>query len=746
MSKTQRQAPGHPGSKPRWTSAAKSGVGTALTASRHATSLVWFTLGHGILTEVFYPRPDIPCTRNLVLVVTDGQDFLSEEEDDTRHETAYVAEGVPAYHLTNTCHQGRYCIDKTVFAHPRHHAVIQRARFTPLEGRFEDYHLYALLAPHLGGQGAENTAWVMDYKGQRMLFAQRQGFVLALACSAGWARGSAGFVGASDGWQELRRHKRLTRTYDRAEGGNVILAGEVDLAACGGEFVLALGFGADPGEAGHRVRASLLEDLEAVQEEYIRGWQDYQKDLLPLEGTRADDGGHYRISTAVMAVHEGKSITGTVASLSVPWGTQTADNERLEGGYHLVWPRDLVETAGGLLAAGAREDTLRRLLYLAATQEVDGHWAQNMWMPGDPFWTAIQLCETGLPVLLVDLLRREGLDPTDEARLWPMVRAAADYLVQRGPCTDEDRWEREPGYTPFTLAVIIAALLAAAEMAEAIGEPFAASSLRQTADAWNACIEGWLYVTDTALARRTGVEGYYARALTPEVMEPAAPGQGSVRLLGHPPKKNGIPVTEIVSPDALALVRYGLRAADDPRIVNTLKVIDALLKVETPFGPCWRRFNGDDYGETKDGEPFPGHGKGGIGRAWPLLTGERAHYELAAGRREEGERLLRVMAAFANDGGMLPEQIWDTDDIPERGLFLGRATGSAMPLAWAHAEYVKLLRSLRDGRVFDTPSQTVERYLPRRRRSRPTNRKLRPVEENHDKSNGAPRPKRAAPV
>jgi glucoamylase len=139
-----------------------------------------------------------------------------------------------------------------------------------------------------------------------------------------------------------------------------------------------------------------------------------------------------------------------------------------------------------------------------------------------------------------------------------------------------------------------------------------------------------------------------------------------------------------------------------------MKVIDALLKVETPYGPAWHRYNDDGYGEHEDGAPFDGSG---VGRAWPLLTGERAHYELAAGRQDVAERLLRTMEAFANEGGMIPEQVWDSPDIPEHGLSFGRPSGSAMPLVWAHAEYVKLCRSLHEGRVFDMPPQPVKRYL-----------------------------------
>lgn len=719
MSKNKREAPGCPGDAPRWNSGAKMGVGTALAGSGGATSLVWFTLAHGIFNEVFYPRPDVPCIRDFGMIVTDGKEFLSEEKCHTRHEARYLAEGVPAYRLVNTCHQGRYRIEKTIYAHAHHHVVIQETRFVPLEGELNDYRVFALLTPHLGGCGSENTGWIGTWKGQHMLFARRRAYALALACSAPWANASVGFVGVSDGQQELQRYKELANTYEIAENGNIALTGEVDLSACNGKFVLALAFGETPAEAGHRARATLLDDLGMIRDEYVQAWMGYQKTCLPLETVSAGRGDLYRTSMVAMRVHEGKSLGGAIASLSVPWGMKTGDDERLQVGYHAVWPRDLVETAGGLLAAGAHDDARRRLAYLRATQEADGHWTQNMWLTGDPFWTGIQLCETGLPILLLDLLQREGLGSSEAARYWPMVRGAASYLRGRGASTDEDRWERQPGYTPFTLAVIIAALVVAAHLAEANGESKLAADLRETADDWNARIEGWLYITDTELAQRIGVDGYYVRALTPDVVGEAKPGQANVRLQCPAPLCNGIPATEVVSPDALAFVRFGLRAADDPRILNTITVIDALLKVETPFGPAWHRFNGDDYGEMPDGSPFQDHGKGGVGRAWPLLTGERAHYELAAGRRDEAVRLLRALEGFANECGMLPEQVWDAADIPERDLFRGRANGSSMPLVWAHAEYVKLLRSLRDGRVFDMPPQTQERYLRNAPRYRP---------------------------
>ena len=697
-------APGWPGISPKWTSSAKTGVGTALNAA----SRVWFTLSHGIFNEIYYPRVDQACTRDLGLIVTDGRDFFSEEKRHARHEVEYLADGVPAYRLINTCVQERYRIEKEIIASPHRDAILQRTCFTPLQGGLEGYHLYALLAPHLGNRGSGNTAWVGDCKGVSMLFAERDGYGLALACSAPWVKSSAGFAGVSDGWQDLSQHKQLTLNYARAENGNVALTGEMDLQASSGTLVLALGFGSNADEAGHRALASLLDDFEKVKAEYIHEWQDYQHTLLSLKAGVSSERDLYCISTAVLRTHEAKSfLGGTIASLSIPWGFAKGDEDL--GGYHLVWPRDLVETAGGLLAAGGREDACRVLHYLQATQEPDGHWPQNMWMDGAPYWNGVQMDETALPILLLDQVRREDcLDNSDLHRLWPMARRAAGYLVRNGPVTQQDRWEMEPGYSPFTLAAEIAALLAAADLAETATESHLAAYLRETADNWNANIERWTYVTETELDRQLGIEGHYVRIAPPERAEASSPRHGYVPIKSRPPEQNTGPAAYIVSPDALALVRFGLRAADDPHIVNTVKAIDALLKVETTGGSAWRRYVEDPYGEHDDGTPFDGTG---IGRAWPLLTGERAHYELAADRRREAERLLRAMEAFANEGGMIPEQIWDASDIPEAELSFGRPSGSAMPLVWAHAEYLKLRRSLHEGRVFDLPPQTVERYL-----------------------------------
>lgn len=754
-----KPAPGGPGLEPRWTSSAKSGVGTAFDQR----SLVWFTISFGIVDEVYYPRVDQANTRDFGLLVTaaDGAPPLfSEEKRDTRSVVHLLAPGVPGYRLVNTCADGRYEIEKVVITDPERDVLLQRVRFRPLEGAVEDYRVFALVAPHIGNQGYGNDGWRGEYKGVPMLFAQRNSIAMALASNTAWRGRSIGYVGVNDGWHQVREYGHLRDEFTLARDGNVALTGEIDLASCirsvdgarVAEFVLALAFGTGAAEAAHRARMSLASDFDRIVDAYVKGWRGFHdrtvgprlgahttkpdemrvaaKDELASkadESTRAtanggQDGPRDRApvqlpqsvldlfwsSAATVAVHEDKRALGAlIASLSIPWGQSKGDHEL--GGYHLVWPRDLVESAGGLLAAGHPHLARRSLRYLMSTQEADGSWPQNMWLDGTPYWRGMQLDEVALPILFAELLKREGeladLDP------WPMTRKAAGFILRHGPVTEQDRWEEDSGYSPFTLAAQVAALIVAADCAEQAGDGVSAQVLRDTADAWNENIERWTYVRETEFARLAGVDGYYARIGPSELIDrdPTSPSVSPyVDVRNRPAGMERVPYENLVSPDALALVRFGLRDANDPRITNTVRVIDALLRNRTSTGPVWHRYNNDGYGEHEDGAPFDGTG---IGRGWPLLAGERAHYELARGRAKAATRLLGVMRAQASDGGMIPEQVWDTADVPERELCNGRPTGGAMPLVWAHAEYLKLVRSLMDGRVFDMPDAAYRRYV-----------------------------------
>jgi glucoamylase len=693
--------PGSPGIAPRWTSSAKSAVGTAARAESRA----WFTISHGILNEIYAPRLDTACIRDFGFVVT-AKDYFSEEKRDTYHTVAMIEDGVPAFRLVNTAIDGRYRISKTVFSDPLREVVLQEIRFEALVGTLADYQLHPMVAPHLINAGAHNTAWYGDFKGHEMLFAKGRVMALAVASSVPWLARSAGYVGTSDGWQTLARGEGLRSDYVRAEDGNVGLSGTLDIASRDGRAVLAIGFGALPEEAGLRAVLSLQQPLQPMLEHYCAGWRQRQAELLPLDEPRDSGLNRYRVSTAVLATHRDEASGAIIASLSIPWGFSKGDDDL--GGYHLVWPRDLVETAGGLLAAGATASAKSVLDYLMAIQEADGHWSQNSWLDGRPYWSGIQIDETGFPILLYDMLLRAGaIKPADRARYAPMIQAAAGYIVRNGPVTQQDRWEEDGGYSAFTIAVEISALLAAADAMAAMGQTSIAKYLAETADGWNEQIDDWAYASDTEIARRLGIDGYYMR-IGFSSGDANARSHGLIPIRNRPDGNEALEAGLLISPDALALVRFGLRAADDPRILNTVKAIDALLRRDLPGGSYWYRYNDDGYGEHPDGAPFDGVG---IGRLWPLLTGERAHYELAAGRPQEARRLLAALEASASTGGLLPEQIWDSDDIPEKELYLGRPSGSAMPLVWAHAEHIKLLRSLRDGAVFDMPPQTLNRYV-----------------------------------
>ncbi len=702
MGNQMKSAPGAPGASALWTSSAKTGVGKALNPA----SNVSFTLGRGILNEIYYPREDIACTRDMEFLITDGKDFFSEEKNHTRQEISMLKNGVPGFRIVNTCRNDKYRIEKEVITDTLRDTVLQRIKFQPLDGERNHYHLYALLSPHLGNQGADNTGWVDDYKGIPMLYARRGDLSLAMACSVPWKKRSAGFVGVSDGWQDLMQHKAMTWEYARAEKGNVALAAEIDLEQAPDSFTVAIGFGGNAEEAGQKAVASIIEGFDYARMKYVDEWSDWLGSLSLPKFPEETTNRLLLASASVLRINESKRFPGgIIASKSIPWGFTKGDNDT--GGYHLVWPRDLAEGSGGLLALQSREDTLRVLNYLMATQESDGHWSQNIWLEGIPHMKGIQLDETALPILLMDLCREQNVLRTDESRQhWKTVRKAASYLVQNGPSTKQDRWEEVSGLTPFTLATEIAALLAAADFAEESNESDLAEYLRQTADIWNANIEHWTYVKDTPLAKRVGVEGYYIRVNTG--FGPARDlGDQTIKITNRAGDKGEMPLTELVSVDALALVRFGLRAPDDPRILNTIKAIDARLRVDTPAGPCWHRYSNDGYGEHEDGSPFDGTG---IGRAWPLLTGERGHYEVAAGHIDQANELKKAMESFAHHN-FFPEQIWDTDDIPDRDLFLGKPNGSALPLSWPHSEYIKLCKSIEQEHVFDMPKYTTDRYI-----------------------------------
>jgi glucoamylase len=690
--KSEGRAPGSPGIAPTWTSSAKDIVGCALGPSR-----VWFTLGFGIVNEVYYPRLDIPQIRDLGFIVADGCGFWVEVKRLQNYTLRLPAPGTPAVEIVHT-HE-RFTLTLRVTPDPERDVL---AIEVTLAG---DAALrpYVLIAPRLGTEGHDNTAEVQRYGTRRVLAAEQGPFGLALAAVGdaqqdAFGAASAGFVGESDGWQDFHRNGALTWQYASAGPGNVALIGALPRKA-----VLGLGFGSSAQAAATLAISSLTQPFASLLERQIEDWRRWHERCKERTLLRTDDTNdlvdQFVLSSMVLRTHRDKTYPGAMtASLSVPWGNSRDDR----GGYHLVWPRDLVQCATALLAFGAEQEVRNTLRYLIATQKSDGSWYQNQWLGGSPYWQGLQLDEVAFPVLLAaSMAKRDALNGIAVA---DMIHRALCFIAATGPSSPQDRWEENAGINCFTLSVCIAALVAGAEFLPQRAKEFALA----LADFWNDRIEPWTAVRSTPLARRCGVDGYYIRVAPPEVLSDPESSQ-SILSLKNRRQNAAVPADEEIGIDFLQLVRFGLRSANDPLVRDSVAVADALLKVDTPNGPAWHRYNGDGYGEHNDGRPFDGTGRG---RAWPLLTGERGHYELVAGN--DPSPYLKAMAAMTGPGGMMPEQVWDSAALSERRLFPGQPTGSAMPLAWAHAEFVKLMISRQLGYPFDRPAAVWRRYGGRR--------------------------------
>jgi glucoamylase len=691
---------GSPGIPPRWTRSNKEGLGTAYsTASR-----VWFTLSHGIVNEVYYPTVDSPQIRDLEYLITDGESFFHEEKRDLETKLEYLGEHVLGYRLTNSDPLNRYQIVKEIIADPHLPCLLIHTRLEGEESFLKKLRLYVLLAPHLDGRGWGNSARKVSVAGKDLLVASRGIFQLAHGASVPFSRSSCGYVGTSDGWTDLQNF-RMDWTFDSATDGNVAMMGELDLSATR-EFTVGVAFGFGLHGATSVLLQSLAVPFPEQRNKFQEQWRRACNKMAPLRKTSGDDGHLYRVSHSLLLAHEDKTYPGAmVASMSIPWGESLGDEDGL-GGYHLVWTRDMCSSAAALLASGNHQTPLRALIYLAAAQRPDGGFFQNFWIDGQPFWRGVQLDEVAFPIMLA--WRLELLGALENFDPYPMVLKAAGYLVRQSPLTPQERWEESSGYSPSTLAACIAALVCAAQLCRRRSDEKTAILLEDHADFLESHVEAWTVTAHGTLV--PGISRHYIRILpiAPDDVRPLEdPDEATLSVKNSAPgRPSRFPAKDVVDAGFLELVRYGIRKAGTPLLEDSLRVVDAVLKVETPSGACWRRYNHDGYGQRADGGPYEGWGQG---RAWPLLAGERGYYELAAGR-DAGPH-LKAMEGFASNGGMLPEQIWDADDIPAKHLFRGKPTGSAMPLMWAHAEYIKLLRSVHDGAVFDLIPAVADRYL-----------------------------------
>jgi len=547
----------------------------------------------------------------------------------------------------------------------------------------------------------------VDIAGHKMVLAWKNQWAMAMGASCGFSRVSCGFVGTSDGWHDIKDDFRMDWEFGSATNGNIAVMGELNLGHAGTdgalEFTLAIGVGEGQHTALQKTVGALATPFEQHRSRFIEQWRRAASPAW-LAAKSGDGGKLLRASHNVLLAHEDKAFSGAfVASMSIPWGQVHGDDDL--GGYHLVWTRDMVQTASALLACGRAETARRALVYLACTQQPDGGFAQNFWVDGRPYWSGVQLDEVAFPLILAwRLWKADGLG---EMEIFPFVERAAGFLVRHAPITHQERWEENPGYSPSTLATVISGLVCAAEIARAHDSTELATFYEEFADWIEGHLEDWTVTNEGVLLPE--VKRHYMRIRPPEKGEAYACescGSETIRVQNRPPGTRAeFEAREIVDAGFLELVRYGVRRADDPLMVDSLKVVDAVLKRDLPQGPGWIRYNWDGYGQRADGGPFQGFGQG---RVWPLLTGERAHYELAAGH--DIAPLIRTYEGFATMGQMMPEQVWDEPNQPAIRLLIGQPAGSAVPLVWAHAEYLKLLRSAVDGKVFDRIEPVYKRY------------------------------------
>jgi len=694
------KATGGPGIPPRWTHSAKDVIGTAYSTP----SRIWFTVSDGVISEVYFPTLDHPQIRDLQFLISDGETFFHDAHRNLENKIEYLGEHGLGVRMVNADPAGRYRLVMELITDPHQACLLLDTRVEGDPGLLSRLHLYVLLAPHIEVGGWGNNGNVARIAGREFLTAHKEHTWLALAATAPFLRRSCGYVGTTDGWHDLCSNFRMDYDFAAATDGNIALTGEIDLSR-GHHFTLGLSFG----HTFHRAVTTLFQSLATPfgdhRDRFLEQWDRVCRHLHPLDKASGDGGVLYRRSRELLLAHEDKNYPGAlIASLSIPWGESRGDEDL--GGYHLVWTRDLVNSATGLLAAGDMTTPMRALIYLACTQQPDGGFPQNFWVDGEPYWRGIQLDEVAFPIILAWRLHEAGalgdFDP------YPMVRAAARYLIIHGCVTPQERWEENCGLSPSTLASNIAALVCASSLAAERGDSATALYLAEYADFIEAHVEAWTVTNNGVLV--PGIRRHYIR-INPQDTNEATPNEdpdhGMVPLRNCPPGAPlELPAAAIVDAGFLELVRYGIRKPGDALIEDSLRVVDATLKTDFPAGPCWRRYNHDGYGQRDDGGPFIGWGRG---RPWPLLTGERGHYELAAGR--DVRPYLRAMENFATATRMLPEQIWDQPDIPPALMYYGKPTGAAMPLMWAHAEYIKLLRSAADGRLFDLIPEVAERYL-----------------------------------
>ncbi|MDQ1737474.1 MAG: glucoamylase [Pseudonocardiales bacterium] len=691
-------APGGPGTAAAYLPSDKAGFGTA----NSVRSTLWYTLQPGGGTgELYYPDLGTPAARSLAFIVV-NRGHAVRVADTASHHTVLADQHSLTYRQTDTDQHNGWRLQTTYVTDPQRSTVVADVRFTSLDR--QPYRLYVLYEPTLSNTPGDDSGRTAG----RALLASDSSAASALRSEPPFTATSTGYRGVNDGWLDLSDNGRMDRRYSQAGPGYLVQTGQTSLTglATRQHLTLALGFARDTGAASAAAAASERRGFERTAQAYAAGWRTYLAGLrgVPSSLHTAHQRQLYRVSQLVLAASEDKVHRGAyVASPTMPW---VWGEQNPSGPYHLVWSRDLYEIATALIADGDRAGANRALDFLFQTQQKpDGSFPQNSTVAGTPFWTGLQLDEVADPIVLAYQLRRFDQDS------WQHVKSAADFLIgfaqdgHAAPWTPQERWENQSGYSPATIASEIAGLVCAASIATANHDLATAQRYLSTADDWHARLKAWT-VTSTG--------PYSSKPYFLRLTKDGKPDLATTYSIGDS-GPGAADQRSVVDPSFLELVRLGVLPADDPDIVNSIRVIDRQLSYVTARGTFWHRASFDGYGETSTGTPWtlgnPADSFRTHGRGWPLLNGERGEYDLGAGLDSAARSQLATMARTDNSGYLLPEQVWD-DQAPSGrpGFEPGTPTFSATPLAWTHAQYIRLARDVAAGAVLEQPAAVAQRY------------------------------------
>ena len=730
-------APDGPGALSHFDLARKDCLGTA----ENTSSIVWFTVANGVLSDVYYPTNDNTNVETLQYVVTDGSTFTDLQTRDTTYTVQALDSQALECRITATAKSGKYRIITDYLTDPAQNTIVMNVKFQPLGGDLSSYKLYVIYNPSINGNGGGgsgngggDSGTVDTSAGHNILIASdpvtatnainrtyATPVYSGLDATPFFLQVTNGFVGqGSDPLVQLDSAHAISTLYTDAVNGNLVQGAQVDISR-GGNFMLALGFGNIPVGALGAAESTLATSFNSLRKAYEATWHAYDAQLKPPPLQMSGVGGmrwhalvnEYYLSANLLKAGEDKTFPGALqAGPASPWGQAVSagdPNNTYFGSYREVFARDLYEEWTGLMADGDTQTASDAVHFLFYNQQLpDGSMPRNSLANGkaapDSFGT--QLDECSYPIIMANQM---GM--TDSDLYQNHVKPAANFVASHGPSFGVERWEEQGGYSPSTLAAEIAGLIAAADIADVNHDSVSAAIWRGVADQWQRSLESWTVTTTGPLASHP----YFIR-----LSKTGDPNAAISYNLG-----NGGPTLDqrtVIDQGFLELVRLGLIAANDPTVVASLPVVDATISTSTSSGLGWHRYNGDGYGDAaSNGHPWAPTGQG-TGHVWPVLSGERAEYALASGDSATAVNLLTAMSNFGAGVGLIPEQDWELPNLAASpfgtdptmasiGFLNGHAAGSSAPLMWSAGQYVRLMQDIAGNSILDRPANTYNRYV-----------------------------------